>query len=197
MNRTCPLKSCELWEILISCGLDDELTDQEQSLLTQHVQECSSCGEMQIRMEQLNQVMRGQVVQLDHRYPAVPPAPVCLPPRKPELKRPFVKPTARFLVHAALAASAVIALVLFSLAVSMSRTSDSVEIRNPLVALNRINTERIEDQRFLRDSLELDLRTLKLQVATLDSGDAATGLLNRIDDLMKKIDEFDPTGAVN
>ena len=80
---------------------------------------------------------------------------------------------------------------------SFSDKPDTEELLAPLVSLTEINSQRIEDQRFLRDSLELDLRTLKLQLASLESEDASAALSDRIDGLMQKLAEFEITSAEN
>ncbi len=202
MCRIDRLKSCEDWGVLISCGLDGELTAQEHLRLADHLRQCPACRSTQTRWNQVHQLLRRQVDLPNHRgrrsaSEKVVNETACQPFPRPHLQRPAATAAPRFGVNVSIAATAVVALLLLSLVPLIRRTGETRNTVAPLVVLTRINSERIEDQKVLRDSLELDLRTLKLQVATLDSGEAATGFLNRIDRLMKRIDEFESMEVAN
>jgi hypothetical protein len=66
-----------------------------------------------------------------------------------------------------------------------------VDILSPLVSLAEINSERIRDQELFRESLELDLRALKLRVYSLDKPDtvATKRIMGKIDQLLVRIDK--------
>lgn len=210
MNTNQPAKPCTEFEILISCDLDGELTDQEQTDLSKHLVDCQHCRDWRSRLEQVDRrvqnlgesatielpagtefraFLRGQIRD---ELPGFPLAQRV--EKKPKVKQAQVNssPRAR-LAWTGLAVTAAVLFMILTLAWPLAEQPPSEGILAPLVALSEINSQRIQDQKLFRDSLELDLRTLKLQLASIASGSEPEAFLGRIDRLMDRIDAMEHT----
>ena len=192
MNKQTDTESCESYELLISCAMDDESTAEESRRLEEHLAACASCRAQQKKFENVNQA----VFSLGQSESEILPAGVnVIPPGKPaqELTKPAPAQSLfarrqRMAGWAALVTAAMIALVLLRPDPELRQKENPIDILGPVVSLTEINSQRMLDQELLIESLELDLRTLKLQLAVLnDSGEDE--VLGKIDALMQKIDQ--------
>ena len=57
MNKQTNTESCESYELLISCAMDDEITAEESRLLEEHLAACASCRAQQKKFENVNQAV--------------------------------------------------------------------------------------------------------------------------------------------
>jgi len=87
-----------------------------------------------------------------------------------------------------LAVAATVAGVMLTWTERKGGTDETVDIVGPMVSLSKINSHRMRDQELYRESLEMDLRTLRVQLVQMS--DSKTDVFfNRIDRLMERIDE--------
>lgn len=167
---------CESFEILISAKLDGELSELEETVLAEHLNRCESCRLRSQSFARLNAWMTlggEDTTTLLVEKPAV-------------VIRDSNSWQTRGLISIAASIVVLASIVWFNLAAQPDTAAASEEYLKPLILLQEINEQRSEDQERMRESLEMDLRTLKLQLVSLDQENAEL-MSNRINDLMLKI----------
>ena len=174
--------------MLISSFIDDEISSDEKVELCAHLKRCSSCRQRQEHFELVDRALFG-VIGDSSQERIVAQSRLCAT-TKPEAK---IVPADRIRWKRNLAAiitlagAAVIAFLMVNLnVVENDGPKMSVDLTTPVVRLTEINSQRLHDQELLRESLELDLRTLKLQTLYLDDA-RAEKILDRIELLLKRI----------
>ncbi len=189
MNVDCKPKSCENFELLLSCCLDGETSPKEQEQLATHLAICDPCRDRSQRFEAVNSA----VYQLGE--PAADRFVTTRPVSGSNQALPVYKSTfsnnLRRLAYLGLAASAMIVFLVLNLNDYFTPRVNANELLAPMVALAEINTERIRDQEFLRETLKLDLRTLKLELAAVDRDNSNELILERIRMLMDRLGRFE------
>ena len=96
-----------------------------------------------------------------------------------------------YVPYAALAGLLAIVAVSLGMVLSGARRADAGEIVDPIVSLAHINSTRQADQAILKESLELDLRTLRLEIELLnDVNQSKSTFREKHDLLLKKINDI-------
>ena len=175
--------NCEAFEILISSRIDGEIGRSEEIELDRHLESCSKCRLLEDRFAKVDGMV-ASTADINFSSDA-----------KAQLKPksiPSIQFKRNWLSVASLVGAAAIAIVIIQWNWTAPGTENSIDIATPIVSLSEIYSHRIHDQELMRESLEMDLRTLKLQLFALnESTDPETtdALLIRINNLMEKIDQ--------
>lgn len=180
-------RDCTSHEELASAARDGELTAAERDELDTHLVDCEACRELRDGFDLVDAAFAADVPATPHRlHVAVDaslntaPAPPAIPPR-------------RTLV-ASLAAAAllfVIAIGLWSESSSPgidpgARTAGSDGDRST-ATIEALQQRALADQAFLMETMQWELRALRLEVRALRDGESAAtapALLDRIDALL-------------
>lgn len=188
MNANDRNPDCEHFELLISCGIDGELTGDERLELSRHLDECSSCRVRSVKFKKVNE-LAGQLGILDDATCTKVVVPVTI--KSGSVGNPD-RPGHwyRFVPYAALVGLAAGLVVWIGAFLPDSKHADASEVVVPLVSLMQINSTRQEDHEFFRESLELDLRTLKLQIDALENQDQRAHFRERYQRLLQRIKEI-------
>ena len=187
MNANDRRDECEHFELLISCSIDGELTGDEQQELTVHLDGCSSCRQRCASFQTVTDLAR-QLGVVD----GVPALKVVDPSSlgKQRIGHPVAGPWLRYAPYAALVSLVAGLLVWIGAVLPNPNRTDASEIVAPLVSLVQINSTRQEDQEFFKDSLELDMRALRLQIDALDDPQQRDELKEQFEQLLQRIKEI-------
>lgn len=191
MNEYCKPESCEDFAMLLSCCLDGETSEAEQEQLETHLAICDPCRSLRTHFKAVNNFIDELGEPAAVRFVANRPALIgkqMLHPGKPGHSLNW-----RRLTYAALAVSAMIVLFAFNASDFFTPRANSRELLAPIVALTEINSERIRDQEFLRETLELELRTLRLELAAVDLENSNELMLGRLELLLDRLNRFEST----
>lgn len=179
------MSNCNYYQMLTSAEVDGEITSDERKALQLHLKNCDDCRTLQNNFKTLDRLVVGAVAVEDSGCGFEPELP-CV-----ESLGPPVSPgwNLRFGVIGGLAASFVLAMAIFN--TGSEKNTNPVAtgaVIPPLVKLVQINSHRLQDQELLRESLEFDLRTLKLQMESKGTENRDV-MLDRIDALMRKVEK--------
>ena len=172
-------QSCEYFEILISSAIDGEASEDERVELADHLDHCHGCRQRKLNFEMVNTRL-AEVVMPDD-FSVVASAATYFPGKKKQI----VSRSRKFRLTV-LASAAAVAILMMNLTFE-NEPGSRTDVVTPLVQLAEINSQRLRDQELMRESLEYELRTLKLQTESLDENNARE-ILDRIDRLMEKIE---------
>ena len=180
-------RTCDDFGLLISLALDNEISPDEQALLSAHVKTCTECRERSQNFSRIAHEV-GAIGTVDEFESMA-----CVSNTKSMLGKPPGRGDrgSRFRgwwFATSLVAAAGLAAVLVNWNAQAIPAQGNVDIVGPMVSLSEINSRRILDQEMLRESLQLDLRTLKLQLYALNDSNEAE-VLGRINRLMDRIDQ--------
>lgn len=189
MNNYCQPISCEDFEMLLSCCLDGEISADEQEQLIPHLAICDSCRERKNQFESINRAVYQLGEPTENRFITKRIGPSGVEPLP--ARDSILSYSRQRLGYATLAATAVIVLLTLNVNDFFAPRANANELAGPMAALVEINSERIRDQEFLRETLELDLRTLKLELAIVGQQNSADLILGRIEKLMERLVRFE------
>ena len=186
---------CQIYEPLVSVLLDGELTEKENQQLQQHLCGCHGCRRL---LDEFSQV--DEAVELLSAGPnrAATFDDFSSNRADSHIDRPAKKRLA-FSVWR-LIPLAVAATVLVCLGITMLPTPNSVtakqvspeEVVRPIKELHLINLQQQRDQELMLRTLKMDLRSLRLEIAQLESGsEEQTVMKNQIDAMIEKINQFE------
>ena len=185
MNDNDQAFNCRQFELLISCSLDGELTENEQLELTRHLQHCHSCNLRRESFLKVNE-LAGRLGIVDE----MPGRRVVVPATFDSAERKSGQLWASYTPLAGLAGIAAAILIWLGVYLPGSKSADASEIVVPLVSLAHINSTRQEDQAILKESMELDLRTLKIQMDSMGDEDRMIELNRQFEQLLKRLKEI-------
>jgi hypothetical protein len=201
MSRTGTYMNCDDFQPLISASLDDEISDEEMQLLGSHFQQCADCRRRSKSYRQISGLVRStdlwrwlseeEFERVSKAYPSKQMV------YSSQLENRAGRASHRWFWSGAGLTAAALVLLAWSLTNwtwqrrELAPSYAEVDILSPLVSLAEINSERIRDQELFRESLELDLRALKLRVYSLDKPDtvATKRIMGKIDQLLVRIDK--------
>ena len=179
-------KNCEAFSMLLSCDIDDELSSEQQSRLFEHLTQCNRCRELKSRFDQIDELV-GKMGD----------SPECgmetcdFAASKPILEKTKSRRRNRILLrYGSLAAMVAFVALTLSMTIPLQKEAAAEELMVPLVSLAEINSQRIQDQDLLQQSLEFDLRTLRLQIESIDTNDVSDSIRDRLEQLRKKLEDF-------
>lgn len=179
-------QSCEYFELLISAASDGEISRDESTELAGHIDRCSSCRQRRQNFDAVSRALLGDFAG-DFKTEDAAVSRLMLAGKTGINQQRQSKH--KWVVLASLAAAVTITAVLLNLNIDQNeRDGRRVDLATPVVRLTEITTQRLHDQEMLRESLELDVRTLKLQTQTLDD-DRAEEILDRIELLLERIEQ--------
>lgn len=180
---------CETRFEALSALLDGELVGAEQAELEQHLQRCARCRSELERLEAADGLLVGVVpepsaeleIKIRRALAAVPDA-------EPGPAAPMSRRGLRSVARYASAALVLIAVSLVILVTSdQAGASRAVE---PLVAIEALNEQAEKDQQTLFQTLEWELRSLRLELACMELGAAESELLNsRLESLLHAVEQ--------
>ncbi len=187
-NKIC---ECETIQILASCAIDGELSSEERNRLRSHLSECETCKSRLLNFEVLQLLLDDvdlpQLDPVDERMPVVSLSRQSVEQQFVMNKnRTGIATKLKFCIAGALVAAVVVAFAMVDLGGSPRPNGDELDLVQPVVKLSEINSQRVHDQELLRESMELDLRTLRMQVAAADDG-SQSQFLERIEELLERI----------
>ena len=157
--------TCCDFELLLSCSFDGELSSQEEALLAAHLAECDACCARQKHFLKVNTLIES----LGRVDEPIQQTRVVVPARKENIESVSRNRWWAFIPLATLAGTAAAIFIwLGGLMPANSGHANGDEIVTTLVSLVEINSERLSDQQMLRNSLEYELRTLRLQIDSLE-----------------------------
>ena len=174
--------------MLISCGIDGELSSDESGELSSHLDECSACRLRSAAFGRVN----GLVICLGHAAegPAMKVADSVVANVEIASKQTQTSLWTRSVPYAALVALAAALVVWLGVVMPGTKQASASEIVVPIVSLAHINSARQEDQAIFKESLELEMRTLRLEIKLLDDkGASKNDLEKQYEQLMRRIKE--------
>ncbi|MEM9409935.1 MAG: zf-HC2 domain-containing protein [Planctomycetota bacterium] len=181
MDRDNINSDCEYFGLLISAKMDAEISMEEDVLLRKHLAACPACQARSENFETLNELL------IWGETDSSPVARLC------DSTDPPVHWFNGFPREIPMGLAALFCIVItigmwsgLATRAPLATAITTDELLRPLVLLQEINRQRTEDQESLRESLEMDLRTLKLQLVSLERIEAEQ-VRGRIDELMKKV----------
>ena len=157
--------------------------------MSSHLKQCSACRQRQQNFEMVDRALLGVVGDSAQRVDAVaaPVVSLTAKPKTGSVPTDRIHWKRRLATIGSLAGAAVAALVMMNWNVVENDVPRvRVDLTTPVVKLAKINSQRMQDQELLRESLELDVRTLKLQTLSLDD-ERADEMLDRIELLLNRI----------
>ena len=181
---------CHVFEPLVSVMLDGELTQVEQEHVQKHLDGCPSCQRLLVGFSQVDQAV-GILSDVPEHQQVAKDADLFL-------KRP-VKKRLTFsvwrLIPLAVAATVLICLGITMLPTPTPVTADQVtpeQIVRPIKELHLINLQQKRDQELMLRTLGMDLRSLRLEVAQLESGsEEQEKLESQINAMIEKVNQFE------
>lgn len=193
---------CQIYEPLVSVMLDGELDQFEQQQLQKHLDGCPSCQHLLETFSNVDEavgLLSGRRNENAATYDSV------------SIDRPiskFERPAKKRLAFSAwrLIPLAVAATVLVCLGMTMLPTPSPVtaeqvspeEVVRPIKELHLINSQQQRDQELMLRTLGMDLRSLRLEIAQLDSAsDEQQNLENQINAMIEKVRQFESQTQTN
>ena len=181
---------CHVFEPLVSVMLDGELTQVEQEHVQKHLDGCPNCQQLLVGFSQVDQAV-GMLSDVPDHHQAAKDADLFL-------ERPVKKRLAFSvwrLIPLAVAATVLICLGITMLPTPTPVTADQVtpeQIVRPIKELHLINLQQKRDQELMLRTLGMDLRSLRLEIAQLESGSQEQEILeSQINAMIEKVNQFE------
>lgn len=172
------MNTCEDFRILISASLDDELTIEERLILESHLVTCGECQRVEASYVQVNRLVRHDLAESER----------ILTPKERRQSNARRETMAQ-MRWVGLAAA--VSLLLFSLAAVLMRspTASASQMMAPLAEAHRISQHQRVAQETVLQTLEWELRALRLQLAAAKaSPDHRDALDQRLETLLARVD---------
>ena len=191
MNKVDFQNSCDEFELLISCSSDDELSFDEQMQLALHLEDCRSCRIRRDSFGRLNQLVAqlGSASVLANHQTCTRPGPANSLDKPRRTDRPRWTALLMRAIPVAVVATVVAGLLApngSSKSTATATELQAAEIVVPLVSYSAVNLQRMRDQQALVETLELELRALKLEIASIHDQEKSKSLAARIEALLEK-----------
>lgn len=175
-------RHCEQIEMLISADLDGELNFDESTRIKTHLSGCKSCAQVRANYLQINRSIDDLGATDAGRHLLDQPSVNELTSSTNWVWR---------LVPFGLAASLVIAFG-FMLVPSQPTPVNAQEIVRPFADVVEINQQAERDQQIMLKTLELELRSLRLELAQITQQDDRGAKLDaRLMELINKVNQFE------
>ncbi len=190
---------CETFEPLVSALIDGELNESETDAVESHLQNCHACQQLKrsflilsntIASQQIYEFEASQSFMEDMAPRNGISAP--LPQKVPnEQRRHWSLP---WLVPIAIAASLLIwgAISMIPEKTNSVDTASVDSIAQPLADFQMINQQKQRDQQLMLKTMELELRSLRIELDQLDPNVATRdALAKQIEDMMHRVSHFE------
>ncbi|MFT7631396.1 MAG: putative anti-sigma-YlaC factor YlaD [Mariniblastus sp.] len=184
--------SCECFEPMISAMLDGELNSPEQLKLNAHLSQCSACRELAGVFSQVDASVSHLSLQQITTDAAALAAPT-----KHKLDRPHSKSHFSIwrMLPLAVAATLLVCLTIVSWPNSTPANADQItpaQFIEPMTDLHVLNFEKQKDQDLMLRTLNMDLRSLRIELSQLESSNEDREKINsQIDAMIKKVEAFE------
>jgi anti-sigma factor RsiW len=189
--------NCENYEPLISAMIDGELESNERDELKSHLQNCVSCKQRVIAFECVDAAVEtlsqdslpNRTAEMDKlRLPSAVPFSMHLPTTAP---RRAPSPLIWRLIPLAAAATLLICLAIAAWPYPKPASAEQIstaQIVEPMTELYRLNVQRQREQNLMLRTLDMDLRSMKLEINSLEPGSAERlSLAARIDTMLENV----------
>jgi hypothetical protein len=193
---------CKIYEPLVSVMLDDELTQTEQERLQVHLDRCPSCQHLLDTFSQVDESVgllsgvpteRVKTINLVGSDRSVSN-------HKPPAKKRLAFSAWR-LIPLAVAATILVCLGITMLPTPNPVTAEQVspeEVVRPFKELHLINLQQQRDQELMLRTLGMDLRSLRLEIAQLETGsEEQENLKQQINAMIEKVKQFESQTQTN
>lgn len=193
---------CQIYQPLVSVMLDGELTEAEQERLQEHLDSCASCRRLLVRFPQVDMAV-GLLSGRNNEGVATNDL-NGIDGSVSKFERPVKKRltfSAWRLIPLAVAATVLVCLGMAMLPTPNPVTAEQVspeEVVRPIKELHLINLQQQRDQELMLRTLGMDLRSLRLEIAQLDSGsEERQNLENQINEMIEKVRHFESQTQTN
>lgn len=183
--------SCKCYEPLISAMLDDELNSSELLELNAHLSQCSACRELAGVFSQVNV----GIGHLSLQPTTIAVAPVT--PTKHKLDRPHAKSplTMWRMLPLAVAATLLVCLTIVSWPNSTPANAEQItpaQFIEPMTDLHVLNFEKQKAQDLMLRTLNMDLRSLRIELSQMNSSAEDREIFaSQIDAMIKKVESLE------
>ena len=189
--------NCENYEPLISAMIDGELETRERNELKSHLQNCAMCKQRVIAFERVDAAVEtlsqepvaARSVEIDKlRLPSA--VPFAMYPPKTAPRRPRIALIWR-LIPLAAAATLLICLGIAAWPYPKPANAEQIstaQIVEPMTELYLLNVQQQREQNLMLRTLDMDLRSMKLEINSLDPGSSERiNLAARIDTMLENV----------